>query len=210
MTQHTFTLSIKHPTLTGVELDMTSLASDLLRDQDGDYCTTVYNYSIDAGELGHLEVDLNDVEVDVNDLLNDIKADAQNMTVDVDRYFDLSDCEVEAQVTLQSVREAYCEQHSCTPYEYVARVVEDLTDNAMRAARSAQMVERELEESEVKHRLERRHQADLLWAVQKLKAWSFGSTVSEETETRITAILADLSKCGESEEVTPMDTEEVA
>jgi len=225
MTQHTFTLSIKHPTLTGVELDMTSLASDLLKDQDGDYCTNVYNYSIDAGELGYVEVDLTDVEVDVNDLLNDIKADAQNMTVDVDRYFDLSDCEVEAQVTLQSVREAYCEQHEVTGSQYIGAVVEEYVQSVREAAaqkyldqgkESRKLFDGAMEEIDEERasfaKKERdlvRFRNDLLWAVGVMS----NMQLSDEAQERIRGILSvmnETSETDESEEVTPMDTEEVA
>jgi hypothetical protein len=205
MQEHTFNLPITPATqLQIVKID-DGLVEDILNQCEDEYTITIYDHSIDGGELGDLSVDLEDVTVDLSDYLHQMKGE---VTIDdLASHLDFSDCDDEMEVTLKSVREAYCEQHEATGSQYIAAVVEEYVQSVTEAA-----AQKYLEEMETERRLERRHRADLLWAAKVLQEFA----ISPESRSRIEAILGDLapenatSETDESEEVKPADTEEVA
>lgn len=89
---------------------------------------TVYGHCIDGGELGHLEVDLEDVEVDLSDALGDY---AISNAVRKAKYEGACGEDFTHEVTLTEVREAYCREHGCSPYEFLAAVGEEIANAAM-------------------------------------------------------------------------------
>ena len=127
----------------------------------------VYSYGFDGGDLGQLELDLEDVEVDLSDALGDF--DINNAIEMAERYTDLSSEPVEQKITLTQVREAFCEAHGCTPYEYLARIAEEITDTAMVLARTSVMTEYENQARQESERVTAASEADKLVVEQSIQ-----------------------------------------
>ena len=90
----------------------------------------VSGHCIDAGDLGHLEIDLEDVEVDLSDAIDDY-----TIRNAVREAKDEGACgeDFTQEVTLTEIREAYCKEHGCSPYEFLAAVGEEIAIAAMNA-----------------------------------------------------------------------------
>ncbi len=92
---------------------------------------SVYNHEFDGGELGRLELDLEGIEVDFSDAICEYTI--RNAIQDLERSGGLESSSDEQRFTLTQVREAYCEEHDCSPYDFLARVGEEITEAAMNA-----------------------------------------------------------------------------
>ena len=90
---------------------------------------TVYSYEFDGGDLGRLELDLEDVEVDLSDALCEYTINSAIERAEMNA--DYASETVEQKITLTQVREAYCEDRDCSPYEFLAAVGEEITMAAM-------------------------------------------------------------------------------
>lgn len=88
----------------------------------------VYGHCIDAGDLGHLEVDLEDVEVDLSDAIGDYTI---RNAVREAKFEGACGEDFTHEVTLTDVRESYCREHGCSPYEFLAAVGEEIAIAAM-------------------------------------------------------------------------------
>jgi len=218
---HTFTLPIT-PITDAVTLDE-GIVEAILDQCDDEYNLSVYDHTIDGGELGELSVDLEDVDADLSDYLHEMK---RNVSIeDPSAYLDFTECDDEQEFTLKSVREAYCEQHEVTGSQYIGAVVEEYVQSVKEAAaqkyldqgkESRKLFDGAMEEIDEERasfaKKERdlvRFRNDLLWAVGVMS----NMQLSEAAQERIRGILSvmnETSETDESEEVKPADTEEVA
>ena len=105
----------------------------------GDVEISVYDHQIDGGDLGELSIDLEGVQVALEHCVSNYEIGQAVEATQRDGFDEL--CPASPEVTLTQVREAFCEAHGCTPYEYLARIAEEITDTAMVLARAS--VERE-------------------------------------------------------------------
>ena len=101
---------------------------------------SVYDHQIDGGDLGDLSIDLEDVDVDLSECVSSYAI--ANTIESVVRSGGCGE-DFTQEVTLKQVREAFCEAHGCTPYEYLARIAEEITDTAMVLARASVVTEYE-------------------------------------------------------------------
>ncbi len=88
----------------------------------------VSGHCIDAGDLGHLEIDLEDVEVDLSDAIGDYTI---RNAVREAKHEGACGEDFTQEVTLTEIREAYCREHGCSPYEFLAVVGEEIANAAM-------------------------------------------------------------------------------
>jgi hypothetical protein len=88
----------------------------------------VSGHCIDGGDLGQLEIDLEDVEVDLSDAIGDY---AIGNAVREAKNEGACGEDFTQEVTLTEIREAYCKEHGCSPYEFLAAVGEEIAIAAM-------------------------------------------------------------------------------
>ena len=95
----------------------------------GSVSVSVYDHQIDGGDLGDISIDLEDVEVDLSDVLCEYTI--SGAIEQAESRADYASETVEQKITLTQVREAYCKDHGCSPYEFLAAVGEEIAIAAM-------------------------------------------------------------------------------
>jgi hypothetical protein len=131
---YTFTL----PVSLSEAVDFDGFAQSFLSNL-GDISVNIYGHYIDGGQLGDLELDLEDVSVGIEGCVSSYEIGQAVEAAQQGGYDELAPSHPE--VTLTQVREAYCETHDCNPYEYIANVANEIAEMAMSAARASMEIE---------------------------------------------------------------------
>jgi hypothetical protein len=132
----------------------------------GEVSVCVYSHEIDAGDLGQLEIDLEDIDVDLSECVSSYTI--SNAIENVVRGGGCGE-DFTQEVTLTQVREAYCKEHDCNPYEYLANVAEEITDTAMVLARASVETEYQHKARQEDERAQASVEADKLVVEQALE-----------------------------------------
>jgi len=132
----------------------------------GEVSVSVYSHEIDAGDLGQLEIDLEDIDVDLSECVSSYTI--SNAIESVVRDGGCGE-DFTQEVTLTQVREAFCEAHGCTPYEYLARIAEEITDTAMILARASVATEYQHKARQEDERAQASVEADKLVVEQSIQ-----------------------------------------
>jgi hypothetical protein len=120
---------------------------------------SVSQHEIDGGDLGGLEIDLEDIDVNVSEYIDEYTI---NSAIEAVKREGAAGEDFTEEFTLEQIREAYCAEHGRTPYEYLADVAQEIAETARNAAQASMEIEHQHKNRQESERAKASAHADTL------------------------------------------------